>query len=304
MSELLLCGLIFSLFRVLAAYSRQNMNYLKPTNLKKELIRIGIHSVPRSGSTWLGSIFDSHPLVTYKLQPLFSYAFKDRLTITSTNQDIDLFFKELVNSQDDFLDQRDGKQRGIIPEFKKEDPRAIVYKEVRYHHILNNLLDKDNKLKVIGIVRNPLSVIYSWWNAPKEFRADLGWSIKNEWRFAPSKNLGRPEEFNGYEKWKEVAILFRNLKLKYPDRFYLLRYSDLIRETELTVETLFKFMNLKMTSQTLHFIKQSSNKKVDDAYGVYRTNQTDNKWKGSLPQDIVNFIRKDVNLHDLSEFLK
>ena len=41
--------------------------------------RIAIHSVPRSGSSWLGQILNSSLKVCFRFQPLFSYAFKDYL---------------------------------------------------------------------------------------------------------------------------------------------------------------------------------------------------------------------------------
>ena len=44
------------------------------------LVKVAIHGVPRSGTTWLGSIFDSSPNVIYRNQPLFSYAFKSYLS--------------------------------------------------------------------------------------------------------------------------------------------------------------------------------------------------------------------------------
>ena len=49
---------------------------------------IAIHSMPRSGSTWLGSIIDSHPHICYKHQPLFSYCLKGYLDETSDYEKI------------------------------------------------------------------------------------------------------------------------------------------------------------------------------------------------------------------------
>src|SRR5690606_12113388 len=153
-----------------------------------------IHSVPRSGSTWLGSIFNSHPQVVFRYQPLFSYAFKGALTPQSSEAEITDFFKQIANSNDDFINQKEGIGKGIIPKFSKNhQPTHICYKEVRYHHILSNLLKKDEEIKVIGLVRNPLAVIHSWLNAPKEFKKELGWKIEEEWQFAPKKNLDKPE---------------------------------------------------------------------------------------------------------------
>lgn len=74
-------------------------------------------------------------------------------------------------------------------------------------------------------------MINSWLNAPKEFKKELGWEELEEWRYAPKKNSVGLEEFNGFEKWKEVAHLFEKLQIKFPDRFYLIKYDDLISKT-------------------------------------------------------------------------
>lgn len=262
--------------------------------------RIGIHSVPRSGSTWVGSIFDSHPNVNYKMQPLFSYAFKSALNEYSTKQEIDSFFKSLFLKQDDFLDQIIPKKKGLIPKFKKGISEILVYKEVRYHHILENLLERDTEIKIVGIVRNPLSVIASWIKAPREFREDLGWEIDNEWLEAPTKNLNRKEEYNGYRKWVEVSKLFLLLKEKFPKRFYLLNYDDLLVDTKKEVKDLFRFCGMSYSDQTEKFIVDSTNKNDSDAYSVFKKKSSDNKWKSILPSHISDSIKSDRDFKKLN----
>lgn len=257
--------------------------------------RIAIHSVPRSGSTWLGSIFDSQPEVIYKLQPLFSYALKDRLTPISTKKEIDDFFDDLEKSRDDFMDQKDGKDKGIIPVFKKEKATTIVYKEVRYHHLLKNLMEKEDGIKVIGLIRNPLSAISSWLKAPKEFRAEKGWKVEEEWQFAAKKNLNKAEEFNGYEKWKEVTYIFESLQKQYPTRFYLLNYDDLLEDMNRTVEKLFEFCNIGITEQTRNFIYQSKSTEQADPYSVFKSKKKDDAYKRNLPQCIIDEITNDLD---------
>ena len=149
--------------------------------------KIAIHSAPRSGSTWLGSIFDSNPNVAFRFQPLFSYTHKSQLGNNSTAAEINKFFKDILNTNDDFVLQNKTKSDKAIPSFPKKEITHIVYKEVRYHHILENLLEKENKIKVIGLIRNPLAVISSWLNANKEFRKDLGWEELKEWRYAKKR---------------------------------------------------------------------------------------------------------------------
>ena len=99
--------------------------------------------MPRSGSTWLGELFNSNPEVVYRYQPLFSYAFRDRLTNTSTLEEINLFFSEIRKSEDQFINQIEARQEGKLPKFKgKTSCKAIIYKEVRYHHILKHILKR------------------------------------------------------------------------------------------------------------------------------------------------------------------
>ncbi|REE83098.1 sulfotransferase domain-containing protein [Lutibacter oceani] len=266
--------------------------------------RVVIHSVPRSGSTWLGSIFDSHQHTIYKMQPLFSYAFKDMLSANSTSEEIDTFFLELEKSDDDFLNQTEGKNRGIIPSFNKDVPTSIIYKEVRYHNILNNLLEKDASIKVIGLVRNPFSTISSWLKAPKEFRADLGWEIEKEWKNAPKKNLNKIEEFNGFEKWKEVTKLFLSLKKDNPTQFYLLKYENLLSNKMEEVKKMFEFCELEMQQQTIDFINKSSRVNNRDAYAVFKTKKDDKQWEQELPQFIIDEIKRDVEFKELNKIFK
>lgn len=266
--------------------------------------KIAIHGVPRSASTWLGSIFDSHPSVAYRFQPLFSYSHKDRLNPNSSSRDIQLFFEEIMNTKDDFVLQKSKDRASLKPCFKKFDnPSHLIYKEVRYHHILENLLTKSNT-KVIGLIRSPFSVIHSWLNAPKEFRDDLGWKIEDEWRFAPMKNLNKEEEFHGYEKWKEVCFMFLKLENLYPKQFYLVNYDDLIKNTETEVRHLFSFCGLDFTKQTESFIKQSTAIDIKDAYAVYKRKKDDLAWKGKLPKYIENNIISDITFIELNSIFK
>ncbi|MFM9824803.1 sulfotransferase domain-containing protein [Flavobacterium sp.] len=264
--------------------------------------RIAIHSVPRSGSTWLGEIFNSNPDVIYKYQPLFSYAFKDRLTTKSSVKEIIEFYKEIGESNDDFLNQIEARKKGKMTFFKKKDYiKSIVYKEVRYHHIIENLLINDSEIKVIGLVRNPLAVINSWLNAPKEFKKDLGWDLQEEWRYASKKNQNKPEEFNGYEKWKEVTKLFLDLKQRYPNQFCMVNYDDLLQNTEKEVVNLFEFCGLVINAQTKSFLTESKKINHSDAYSIFKSKRTDNIWRESLPKFIIDEIFNDSDFIELNK---
>lgn len=266
--------------------------------------KIAIHSVPRSGSSWLGQIFNSSRKVIYKYQPLFSYAFKDYLDEHSAREQIETFFEEVAQTEDPFLDQTDKVKAGSYPDFEKsESPTVICYKEVRYHHILPNMMEQADDVKVIGLIRNPCAVINSWLQAPKEFRREEGWDEMEEWRHAPKKNRGRKEEFHGFEKWKEAARIFHQLNDRYSDRFHLIRYSDLLDDTLNSVRRLFDFCDLKVESQTLEFLESSRDKKGEDPYGVYRKNPGNEKWKYKLNPAIRKEIIRDLKDTELEQYL-
>tara|TARA_R110001583_G_scaffold18565_1_gene73745 strand:+ start:1889 stop:2701 length:813 start_codon:yes stop_codon:yes gene_type:complete len=267
------------------------------------MINVAIHSVPRSGSSWLGEIINSSPEVVYKFQPLFSYAFKDALGVFSTTEDVSFFFQQLKASSNEFLDQTADRESGKKPVFQKRSPQVIAYKEVRYHHILENMLAVDPSLKLVALVRNPLEVLASWHEAPREFRHDLGWSFKEEWRSGASKNAGRPEEFFGYDCWKEAAIIFHRLASIYPERVFLINYKDLTSDTYGYVKGLFRFVGLEFSSQTEKFIKHSTNQTVEGDYSIYKGRVNNKLWESVLSKDIIDFIFSDLEGSDLITYL-
>ncbi len=258
-------------------------------------IKVGLHGVPRSGTSWLGQIVNSSPAVVFKYQPLFSYRFKGVLDPRSSRRDIDTFFNEIAAARDDFLDQKERIHSGIYPRFEKSDrPTHVVYKEVRYHHLLPHLLTTHDQIKIVGIIRNPLAVINSWLRAPREFRRDLGWQAHAEWRHAPSKNRGRVEEFYGYEKWKEVARLFAELADVFPGRFHTVAYADLLKRPLDQVRALFDFCELPLEGQTLDFLRDSRAAHHDHPYSVYKRRETDNAWRQQLDPHIASQIISDL----------
>ncbi|RDK87327.1 sulfotransferase family protein [Marinirhabdus gelatinilytica] len=265
--------------------------------------KIAIHSVPRSGSTWLGSIFDSHPNTVYRFQPLFSYAFKSFLDENASEERIERFFDDILKTKDPFICQVEAKEKGIIPTFKKEGTEVVVYKEVRYHNVLKNMLETSPDVSVVGLVRNPLATLNSWLRAPKEFKPELGWKIEEEWRWAPKKNLDQAHEFNGYEKWKETASLFEGLKSEFPDRFYLLRYSDLLKNTEGSIKKLFEFLDISVTEEVLGFLDESKNTQQKDSYSVFKTKKNDASWKQNLPEYIITHVLNDLKGTALEKYL-
>lgn len=266
--------------------------------------RIAIHGVPRSGTTWLGEIINSSPNVRYKFQPLFSYELKGFLDENSDLNDIKAFYNKLNFINAPFLDQDEAKAKGIIPIFNKGHITHIAYKEVRYHNIIKNLLLKDPEIKIIGIIRNPLATMCSWINSPREFRRDLEWSEIEEWQKAIKKNCNRPEEFFGYEKWKEVAFLFEELEIQYPTNFLLVNYNMLLKETYRQVERIYSFCDLNIMEQTIDFVNKSKSVDKNTTYSVFKVKDKDDTWLNSLNNIIINTIEQDLKGTQLEKYLQ
>ncbi len=263
---------------------------------------VALYGVPRSGTSWLGQILDSCPDAVFRFQPLFSYRFKDRIKLDSTGEEIEEFFQELYReNEDEFLNQIDKRKSGVYPSFEKKEasPSILAYKEGRYCYTIPLLLQRYEKIHIIGIVRNPYDVLESWINAPSEYKPE--WDIYKEWDLATSKNEYRPENYFGYYKWKEFLKLNADMQKKYPDRFRTVRYEDLEEDAESTVKELFDFAGMPFTEQTRSFLLDSQRITVDSIYGVYRQKGQERKRTYYLPEDIKERIASDLKYFDTAK---
>jgi Sulfotransferase domain len=268
---------------------------------------ISIHGVPRSGTSWLGQIFNKHSDVAYKFQPLFAYRFRGRISLNSSPNDIRVFLDELyMTNDDDFISGNWPKQGDTDPFtamsfYKKDQPDVMVMKEVRYHYLIEKFMHTIPDWKIIGIIRNPCAVIYSWLKNPKEFKRD--WDIMVEWRHAPAKNEGQMDEYFGYEKWKELALSFLHFEHKYPENFLLIQYEQLVSKPIETMTQTFSFAGLEMEEQVIDFIKATQSHHIDDAYAVYKSPSVKDRWRSELDQRISEEIIRDIRGTVLERFL-
>ncbi len=263
---------------------------------------IGIHGAPRSGTSWLGQLFNSHPQVAYRYQPFFSFAFRGQLDETSSPQDMDHFFDQLLVSDDAFVNQTgNARLARRQPDFVKTEPSHLVYKEVRFHDLVAPILAACPQSRFIGIIRDPKAVLASWWAAPREFSAE--WKLRDEWRWARKKNEGHAENWYGYERWKELANLLMSLSEQHPAQLKIVRYEDLTAEPEATLTQLFHFCGLELCSQTRQFLEDSTTQADDDPYGVYRKHH-DLERNRRLPDEISEEIDADLATTPLEQFLE
>lgn len=261
---------------------------------------IGIIGTPRSGTSWTGQIFDSAPSVLYRMQPFYSYAFRDKIHVRSSAAEIKEFFHEMYISQDDYLLQTDRRSAGIYPVFpdKQDCPDCMVFKEVMFHYMMPVVMKHIQELSLLAIVRHPIGVLTSYYNAPGEFNPDL--DIQNEWYFAQDRNEMLPERYFGYFKWKEYISIVDYLKRTYPERVQVCRYEDFSANPDLYAEKWFEHYDIEFTKQTRKFLHDSQHKTVNDPYSVFR-DRSNKRQRKHLPDNIIKEIQDDLAKFSLAK---
>ncbi|MBL0126370.1 MAG: sulfotransferase domain-containing protein [Flavobacteriales bacterium] len=268
---------------------------------------VALFGVARSGTSWLGQVFNSSPDVVFRFQPLFAFEFKGRVDEDSTRAEYERVFEDMAVADTPFLTQREKQESGIYPNFRKSAaPDTLVFKEARYQSVLEPMLRRVPGLKALGLVRDPRAVLNSWRKNAKEFPP--GSDIMREWRFGNCKNSGSPDYF-GYYKWKEVAHLYVDLEEQYPDRFRVLRYEDAVHDPLQVFPGLFSFCGIPYTQQTEDFLLESSKDRssstsVEDRYySVFKDKSVVDKWRKELDPYIIEEIKADLRSTRLEQFL-
>ncbi|MBL8931854.1 MAG: sulfotransferase [Kineosporiaceae bacterium] len=261
-----------------------------------------VAGVPRSGTSWLGMLIDSSPAVNYRFQPFFAYAFKDSVTADSSPQEFAALMRRMDGHTDEFLAQADKRSAGLYPTFTKHNPTTtLALKMCRYQYLIPTMLEHLPQLRLVGIVRHPCGVLHSWSRNPKEFPP--GSDLAREWRFGACKNQGREENFFGFHKWREVAHLYLDLAVKYPDRVRVISYEALVAETEKLTHELFEFLDLEVSAQTEEFVRACHASHSDSPYAVFKDPSVATHWRRELDPAIQRAVVREVQGTPLERFL-
>jgi len=248
---------------------------------------ISLHSVPRSGSSWLQSIFEAHPNIKTVFQPLFSYTFKNYINKNSTKDDFNNFIDKIKDTKDDFCCMKSNfhtnNNKIDIIRFQKENIKTIFMKHTTHHNLIETFIKLYPKIKIIGLIRDPCSVIYSQMNAKYE--------KLNDWLDGKDKNQDKKENFFGFNKWLEVKEIFYNIKEKYPKNIIIVNYEDLVKNTINEIKKICDFCNLDIHNNMIESIKLMKSKTYEYDYSVFKKENTIEKWKGKLDNRIVNYIK-------------
>lgn len=262
---------------------------------------VWLNGMPRSGTSWLSQIFDSHPQVSFKLSPLFSYEFKNCVNENSTRTEWEELFQNVFDSKDEFINQTYRRTSGEYPKFVKNNLSRLVIKDTRYHNLTDSLLNLFEDIKIIHIIRNPCGAINSWLRAPKEFSVDLNYL--DEWRTGKSRKTGE-EEFWGFNDWLFLTKKYLRLEETFPKNVKVVFYEPLVENPYDNVKMIFDFVNLKWQSQTKEFIRASQSLHNDSEYAVFKNKEVAYKWRHQLDPIIVNEIKSDLIKNKLDNYFK
>lgn len=260
-----------------------------------------VSGMPRSGTSWLGQIVNSDPRVAFRTEPLFSLRFKNIINISSTHEEISDFFNSLIDVDDDFILQKDNQRAGYYPAFDKVKPEVLSFKTTRHHELLEKYLNCVSDVQIVGIVRHPAGAINSWLKSYKEFEKK-GCVKESDWRNGGCRK-SEIGEYWGFDDWLTITKQFVFLSEKYPN-FYITKYSDLVRNTEKSVEELFNKMDFEILPQTRDYILQCHSRHDEDPYSVFKNRNVADKWRQELDRDIAQAIIRETERAGLSYFLR
>jgi hypothetical protein len=258
--------------------------------------------MPRSGTSWLSQIFDSHPDVRFRLSPLFSYEFKNQLDENSDPKAWEEVLNGAYRSTNEFMDQTRRRNSGEYPVFpeKNSDPSLLVIKDTRFHNLNRRALELLSDLRMVVIVRHPCGAIHSWLTSRGEFPRDANPLL--EWRSGKCRKTGYGE-FWGFDDWKQVTRNHLALALDYPGRVRIQSYEELTASPTKEVEQLFAFAGLNVSQQTSEFLSGSHNRHIATDYAVFKNPSVAQRWKSELQPQIRDEIYAELQGTDLALFL-
>lgn len=262
---------------------------------------IWIGGVARSGTSWMGQIFRSCPMIRYRFQPLFSYEHKGAIDEDSTADEMRNFLNRLWESETDFLCQKSKVQNGDYPDFPDSSTQTILtFKENRYQSVIEPFLSRLPESHLIALIRHPCAVLNSWRKNDREFPPNA--KFEDEWRFGECKNQGT-EDYFGFYKWREVANLYLDLADKYPERVALVHYDQFVVNPVRETRKIFDQLELPWERSTKEFLAKSQSRHDESYYSVFKHPSVAKAWTTELDGAIVNEIHDMLGGTRLERFL-
>ncbi|MGE0810745.1 MAG: sulfotransferase [Immundisolibacter sp.] len=305
-----------------------------------------LFGLPRSGTTWIGKIFDSHPQTLYLHEPdswgrlNWLPMFPEGAVDPADRQRIDAFVATLPGA-------REAKVRASTPVFAKAYWGAVgnraflasvwsakllarlagecplpwvgraghsptvqpVWKSIESLGRLRWLLAALPAARAIHLLRHPAGFVASVlrgesagkFTAADPASEDFGlYEILAATAPARRRGLDLPafKAMHPVERlaWRWVIYNEAALAPDLPDRCLPMPYENVCREPQAMTRRMFEFVGLEWAAQTECFISNSTRADKDNYYSVFKDPlKSANKWRDSLPADVVARIRAVVD---------
>lgn len=252
----------------------------------KEIPFFFIIGRPRSGTTMLRTVFDSHPNVLIPMESSYILRLSGKYkNIKNWTDDIKAsFYHDLFNKKDKINQWPLNKEKlrhdlmSVAPEsnysticktvhsnyqsaFRKEEILTIGDKMPKYAVKADNLMKLFPDCFIIHIIRDYRDHLYSM------LKVDFSHSIVPEIIY----------------QWKYSALLMEKLKTKFPERIYTVRYEDFVNNTNAEFSNICHFLNIPFQSEALYFhtqaekIKSQYNQELFDKVQQSLLNPIDNR---------------------------
>lgn len=262
-----------------------------------------VFGVPRSGTSWVGAVLGSHPTMRYRFQPLHSYSFAPKISETSSKNEVDAFFAELWHSADPYVNRQSlASQTENLETLSAGSSEAfLLFKEVHDFDAIENAIAVNPEVKLIGLVRNPIDVISSWVNAPREWNPE--WDLLSEWKEAKLKNSEYEGNHFGVAQWILTTKRMCELERKMPDSCRTVTYEQTVSDPKTSFESLQKFMGLAPAEEIERAIEKTRSFSINDSYSIFRKTGRRARPK-PLPSPIIESVVRLVKEHDLERFLR
>lgn len=243
-----------------------------------------LSGMARSGTSWLGKIFASHPDILYHYEPF---------NLRNVRENIPAALKFW-----DYLPElRTLCQEGNF----EEAARRFAIPLARFENVRDHILDRepffpqpqDPKImaikedftglekaiwvfgQVVTIVRNPLPMLNSLWNHT-EFGRHYGMAS-----FA--------------QRWAENYSRVLELQETWPDFINIVRYEDLVAAPESAAKALFAWAGIDLHPEVSKFLRESVSRHEADPYSVFKDPaQVADDYKKRLSAPVVEAVKRTI----------
>ena len=247
---------------------------------------IFIFSLPRSGSTLLQRILNSHPKIASSPEPWlllpYVYANKKDGKISEFNSALSYialndFISNLPNKEEDYYEELKKFTLNLYRKNSYKEASYFLDKTPRYYFIIPQIAKIFPNAKFIFLFRNPLQ-IYS--------------SILKTWGNNRFNNLFR----NHIDLYEGPKFLTEGYKLLANKSIHI-NYESFIEHPEMNLKKIMNYLGIEYSRDYLNYLQQKSlNGKLGDQTGVYKYNSIENKqtltkWKETFKK---NTFRKHI----------